>query len=154
MAGVKQLTLCFVIDGERILLGMKKRGFGTGWWNGFGGKIEEGETEEAAARRELVEESGITAHAVAKVGMLDFSFPHEQTELRVHVFTASDFEGQPAESEEMAPRWFGFDEVPFEHMWPDDRLWFPLMLAGKRFEGRFVMGEGNTLLSYELKEVA
>ncbi len=38
---------------------MKKRGFGIGKWNGFGGKIEAGETIEAAAIRELFEESAL-----------------------------------------------------------------------------------------------
>ena len=35
--------LCFVYDEQRILLGMKKRGFGEWKWNGFGGKLEDGE---------------------------------------------------------------------------------------------------------------
>ena len=39
-----------------MLLGMKKRGFGTGKWNGFGGKVEVGETVADAAQRELEEE--------------------------------------------------------------------------------------------------
>ena len=49
-------------EGERqLLLGRKKRGFGEGKWNGFGGKLEPGETVEEAAVRELQEESGVTA---------------------------------------------------------------------------------------------
>lgn len=36
---------------NQILLGMKKRGFGVGKWNGFGGKIEENETTEEGAKR-------------------------------------------------------------------------------------------------------
>lgn len=44
-------TLVMVLQPPRILLGMKKRGFGAGRWNGFGGKVQEGETIEAGARR-------------------------------------------------------------------------------------------------------
>ena len=51
MASVKLFTNAFIIEPERILLGMKKRGFGAGWWNGFGGKVQSGETIEEAARR-------------------------------------------------------------------------------------------------------
>ena len=40
-----------VIEGDRILLGLKKRVFGEGWWNGFGGKINHNETIEEAAIR-------------------------------------------------------------------------------------------------------
>ncbi|CAN0505072.1 unnamed protein product, partial [Ectocarpus sp. 12 AP-2014] len=36
-------------DSKEILLGMKKRGFGEGKWNGFGGKVESGESVEEAA---------------------------------------------------------------------------------------------------------
>ena len=44
---------------SRLLLGMKKRGFGAGKWNGFGGKIEPGETPRQAAIREIREEAFI-----------------------------------------------------------------------------------------------
>jgi len=42
-----------VLNEGKIILGMKKRGFGVGRWNGFGGKVEEGETIGDAAHREL-----------------------------------------------------------------------------------------------------
>ena len=47
----KILTLAFVIDGKRVLLGYKKRGFGKSWWNGFGGKVHQGESVEDGAKR-------------------------------------------------------------------------------------------------------
>ena len=40
----KILTLVLIREPARVLLGMKKRGFGQGRWNGFGGKVEKGET--------------------------------------------------------------------------------------------------------------
>lgn len=48
---VKVLTLALIRNQQRVLLGMKKRGFGQGLWNGFGGKVEEGETIKEAAKR-------------------------------------------------------------------------------------------------------
>ena len=54
----KLLTLVFLREGEKVLLGMKKRGFGEGKWNGFGGKVEAGETIIEAAAREVKEECG------------------------------------------------------------------------------------------------
>ena len=47
----KLLTLLFIVEPYRVLLGMKKRGFGAGRWNGFGGKVHEDETIEDGARR-------------------------------------------------------------------------------------------------------
>ncbi|KAM9726149.1 oxidized purine nucleoside triphosphate hydrolase isoform 2-T3 [Dama dama] len=43
-------TLVLVLQPQRVLLGMKKRGFGAGRWNGFGGKVQEGETIEDGAK--------------------------------------------------------------------------------------------------------
>nr|XP_053633034.1 oxidized purine nucleoside triphosphate hydrolase-like [Cherax quadricarinatus] len=47
----KLFTLAFIREGNRLLLGYKKRGFGQGRWNAFGGKVEAGETPEEAAVR-------------------------------------------------------------------------------------------------------
>ena len=38
---------------DELLLGMKLRDFGKGYWNGFGGKVDPGETIEEAAVREF-----------------------------------------------------------------------------------------------------
>lgn len=51
MLSPKLLTLVLVVQPGKVLLGMKKRGFGVGKWNGFGGKVQPGETIEDAARR-------------------------------------------------------------------------------------------------------
>ena len=55
----KILTLCLVYQPPKILLGMKKRGFGVGRWNGFGGKVKDGETVKQTVKREMEEEVGI-----------------------------------------------------------------------------------------------
>ena len=46
MVNMRNATLMLIVDENKILLGMKKRGFGEGKWNGFGGKVNEGETIE------------------------------------------------------------------------------------------------------------
>lgn len=50
-ASRKILTLVMVRKTNAILLGLKKRGFGKGKWNGFGGKVEENETVAEGAVR-------------------------------------------------------------------------------------------------------
>ncbi|MBI1984781.1 MAG: 8-oxo-dGTP diphosphatase [Candidatus Wildermuthbacteria bacterium] len=149
----KILTLCIIYEHPRVLLGMKKRGFGQGKWNGFGGKIKEGETIEAAAKRELQEEAGIEVKTLAEAGILDFEFEGNPEILEVHVFKGQDIMGEPLESEEMEPKWFHIDEIPFEDMWPDDKHWLPLLFGGKKFRGRFLFGEEDSILDMALQEV-
>ena len=154
MEGMKKiLTLCIVYQGDRVLLGMKKRGFGEGRWNGFGGKVKEGEDIEEAAKRELREEAGILAEGLQERGILEFTFQNDPAILEVHVFHASRFTGEPVETGEMKPQSFSTGEIPFAYMWPDDKFWLPLFLQGKRFKGTFLFQGMDTLLSHELEEL-
>jgi len=156
----KILTLCMVIKDKKILLGMKKRGFGVGRWNGFGGKIEDGETIEQAAHRELEEEIGIKASEMTKVGIIDFSFENDPKLLEVHIFKVTEYEGNPVESEEMKPEWFAFNDVPFYQMWSDDIFWFPYLLNDKLFKGHFLFDRPSDadysakIITKKLDEVA
>ncbi len=149
----KLLTLCIIHQDPRVLLGMKKRGFGVGRWNGFGGKVQSGETIEDAAKRELQEEAGIEAESLEKVGIVDFEFKGDPEILQVHIFKSTGFYGQPKESEEMKPQWWHVDKIPFKEMWPDDIHWMPLFLSGKKFKGKFLFGESDIILEQELSEV-
>lgn len=132
------MTLCVPIKEDKVLLGIKKRGFGVGRWNGFGGKIEQGETIEQSVMREMYEETGIQDGTIKKMGIIEFSFQDQDKILEVHFFKLVDFTGEPSESEEMKPRWFLFDEIPFNQMWPDDEYWFPLFLKDELFRGLFL----------------
>lgn len=131
----KVYTSAFVIKDDKVLLGYKKRGFGVGKWNGFGGKPNPGESVEQAAARELIEECGIEAIKLEEKALLVFtveSNPEIYDELRI--YTIEDFEGIPVETEEMRPKWFYFKDVPYDQMWEDARLWLPPVLKGKRFK--------------------
>jgi 8-oxo-dGTP pyrophosphatase MutT (NUDIX family) len=144
----KILTLCLTLEEGMILLGMKKRGFGEGRWNGFGGKVEEGETIVEAAVREMEEESGLTAEELEEIGITTFKFLDTGKVLEVHIFNVLKYRGKITETEEMSPQWFELSEIPFEKMWPDDIYWIPLFLKGKKFKGEFVFENNNKLLSH------
>ena len=149
----KVFTLSIIYQHPKVLLGMKKRGFGEGKWNGFGGKVKEGETLEEAARREIEEEVGVIPKNLEKIGIVEFEFQGDPEILEVHFFKISEFTGFPQESEEMKPKWFDIREIPFGQMWPDDKYWFPLLLKGKKFKGKFVFKERDEILDYQLQEV-
>jgi 8-oxo-dGTP diphosphatase/2-hydroxy-dATP diphosphatase len=131
----KILTLAIpCLDGQ-ILLGYKKRGFGAGLYNGFGGKLEVGETIVAGMLRELKEEVNLIATKYDKLGVLNFYYT--EREMEVHVFKVTEFLGEPSESDEMTADWYKPAEIPMAKMWPDDELWLPLFLADRPFAGKF-----------------
>lgn len=148
----KVMNLCFVYDSDKILLGMKKRGFGAGRWNGFGGKVQEGETIEEAAKRELREEINIEVNTLEKKCIFDFHFPDGRI-MNVHVFRILDYSGVPNEGEEMKPQWFKHSEIPYSEMWSDDRLWLPSFLEGKNLRGEFYFDECEKIKNYNFEEV-
>ena len=52
----------------------------------------------------------------------------------------------------MQPRWFKHSDIPFDQMWPDDKLWYHLMLTGKYFNGYFKFEGLTNLLHYDITE--
>lgn len=147
---IKKYTLCLIHQHPMILLGMKKRGFGTGKWNGFGGKVEKNENIEEAAKREIKEEAEIEAQTIEKIGINRFEFLNNPEIMEVHIFRADNFSGNPAEIDEMKPKWFHINEIPFDEMWPDDKHWFPLFLENKKFEGYFLFDENENIIKHQL----
>jgi 8-oxo-dGTP pyrophosphatase MutT (NUDIX family) len=149
IAELKQTNLVFLRREGEVLLAMKKR-FGSGRWNGAGGKVEAGESEEAAARREVSEEIGVTVGVLREVAQLVFYFADNLEDplqnIHCRVYMCDEWEGEPAESEEMAPQWFDETAIPYDEMWPDDRYWLPEVLAGKYVEATFLFGEGDVVL--------
>jgi 8-oxo-dGTP diphosphatase len=141
---VDRATLLFVIRNDRVLLIRKKRGLGAGKINGPGGKLDPGETWREAAIREVEEEIQITPSGVTERGELRFQFVDGYS-IHVRVFVADDFAGTPAETDEAVPLWFSLDAVPYEEMWEDDILWFPMMFAGETFTGRFIFDDDAML---------
>ena len=149
----KVLTLCIIHQHPKILLGMKKRGHGEGKWNGFGGKVENGETIEEATKREMKEESGVEIEEMNKLGILEFEYQDGSGNMEVHIFYVTEFKGNPIESEEMKPKWFNVNEVPYNQMWPDDKYWLPMFLKEKRFKGKFLFDEFNKIIDHSLLEI-
>ncbi|KIM32967.1 hypothetical protein M408DRAFT_326650 [Serendipita vermifera MAFF 305830] len=162
-SAVKMFTNAFVINTakQQMLLGYKKRGFATGVYNGFGGKVDIGETSLEAAHRELKEEAGIEA-SLEHCGVLFFYQEGHQYAHFIDIYRADSWTGEPTETDEMKPQWFqipslsgslvnlaedlakteqGGSEtshttIPLHRMWKDDVLWYPLLLSKRRFIGR------------------
>jgi 8-oxo-dGTP diphosphatase len=146
----ERATLVFVIDGGKVLLIRKKRGLGAGKINGPGGRIEPGESAEACAVREVKEELDVVPVGVSHRGELSFQFV-DGFSIHAEVFVATACEGEPRETEEAVPLWCPLGDIPYSEMWADDAIWFPLLLAGKCFTGRFVF-DGDAMLDSDVRE--
>lgn len=133
----KVLTLAFLLKNKEICLAMKKRGFGEGNWNGFGGKVEEGESIESGAVREIKEESNVSVREndLEKVAIVEFIFK-DGKHLVVHTFFIRTWKNEPEETEEMKPEWFLFENIPYENMWADDPHWLPRTINGEKLVGK------------------
>src|SRR5258708_7078234 len=128
----------------RVRLGFRKGGLGAGGGVGRGGNSEDGEEPAEAAVREVAEESGlnVTASALTRVACLRFIFPTRPSwDQTADVFMTADFAGEPAESDEVVPRWFASDALPFDGMWDDARYWMPLVFAGHRVTADITFAE-------------
>jgi 8-oxo-dGTP pyrophosphatase MutT (NUDIX family) len=149
------LTLLYLVKESQVLLALKKRGFGEGRYNGVGGKLKQNETVEQALVRECEEEIGITPNDFDKMAEITFDeyMNGESTIAHVHIYTSKDWNGEPSESEEMSPKWFDNDKLPFEIMWPNDTYWLPQVLEGKKLIGHFKLDKNDLVLSHDVKIV-
>jgi mutator protein MutT len=152
----KVCTLLFLIRDDEVLLAMKKRGFGADRYNGVGGKIDPGETIEQALVRECQEEIEVTPTHYWKVAEHDFTQKESKSPWRmyVHVYLCDEWEGEPVETEEMAPEWFKVTNVPYDAMWQDDVLWLPQVLTGEKLTGIFTFDEKDNMLTHDIKKTA
>jgi 8-oxo-dGTP diphosphatase len=124
-------------SGPEVLLGHKKTGFGVGKWVGLGGHIEDGEKPVSAAVREVQEESSLVvpADSLHHMASIQFVFPARPSwDQTAQVYVTWVFDGEAEESDEVSPRWFGEDELPFALMWDDAKYWVPAVLAGQRVD--------------------
>lgn len=141
---VHYANLCFVLDGEQVLLIRKKRGLGAGKINGPGGKLDPGETALESAIREVEEELGIVPQKLEDRGVIRFQFTDGYS-LHCAIFIARAYEGTPIETPEAIPLWTPISAIPYHEMWEDDRHWLPQVLAGATINAWFVF-DGEKML--------
>ncbi len=151
-----ETTLALLIKKDKILLAKKKRGFAKNKYNGIGGKLKPNENPELAMIRETEEEINVTPLKYEKVGLIEFEeyYKNELEFIKMHVYKIDKWVGIPKETEEMCPKWFNVNKIPYEKMLPDDSYWLPLILENKKIKAYFKFAEDWQLLANEIEILA
>ena len=121
-------TLVHLIKGGKYLMlhRVKKEGdYNKDKWIGVGGKFEPRESPEECARRETLEETGLT------IGKMDYrgivTFVYQDITEYMHLFTSEDFSGEMKDCDEGNLEWVDISEVCNLPIWEGDKIFFKLM---------------------------
>lgn len=115
---------CFVVRNGRFLMGRRHGAHGAGTWSVPGGWIEWGESPEAAAIREVREETGMLVVDARVAAATTTSHPEGMCSVTLWM-VARWASGEPVviEPEKYAEhRWYGLDEAlpaPLFEVWED-----------------------------------
>jgi len=155
---MREVSLVLLIKENQILLAMKKRGFGVGRWNGVGGKIDKelGDSNVLdSAIRETKEEIVVNIKNPEKYAIIDFYFPKSKKHFnqQVHIYMVKEWGGEPEETEEMKPKWFDIQNIPYNNMWDDDKFWLPLFLKNKKTKCKFFFDDDDKIINKEINIV-
>jgi ADP-ribose pyrophosphatase YjhB (NUDIX family) len=145
------MTLCLLRKGNDLLMGLKKVRWGAGNYNGYGGKLEHGETLEECIKREVKEESGLDLLEFEKRGVI--TFQNVDLNVEVHIYEGLSWVGEAIETDEMTPIWLNIDNLPYEKMWTSDKYWHPYFFNRDYFEGWLIFDENHQVLDSNIVKI-
>ena len=103
-------TAIFLWRGESVLLlkGAPTKRLWANKYNGLGGHVERGEDALSAAKRELLEETGLTTDLwLCGTAIVDAG----QAGIALYIFSGELSEGEPKPSKEGLAEWVSFDRI-------------------------------------------
>lgn len=124
-----EVVAAVLASGGKILATARGYGAFKGFWEFPGGKVEPGETLEAALTRELREELAIEVSVGELLGTIDYEYP--EFFIRLHCFSCEILGGELKLLEHSAARWLPRRELPALNWLPAD-LEIVRQLAGEK----------------------
>ena len=131
---MKETTLCYLEkDGCWLMLHRirKKQDLNEGKWIGVGGKLEERESPEDCARREIREETGLEVRELCFRAVITFLSDRWEDE-QMYLFTSSDFYGELKDCDEGVLEWVPVEKVMNLPSWEGDRIFLEKLMRGDR----------------------
>ena len=151
MSSVINSSLIYIEkDGKYLMLHRvkKEKDLNKDKWLGVGGKFEFGESPEECARREALEETGLTLKNLHYRGIVTFLYG-DITEY-MHLFTSTSFDGRIKECDEGNLEWVDKHDVYNLPIWEGDKIFFKLIEYHKTpFFSLKLVYEGDTLIHSE-----
>jgi 8-oxo-dGTP diphosphatase len=128
---VIEVVAALIWEGNRLLIGQRPAHKARGLlWEFVGGKVEPGETKEAALVRECREELGVTV----SVGPVFMELQHPYPDVVVHLtlFAVRILQGEPQRLEHVDLRWITPEEIPQYAFCPADEPILQKLLRARR----------------------
>ena len=140
----ERATLVYLARGDSVLLIRKLRGHGEGKVNAPGGRIEAGGVgrgvrDSGSRRRGRHSRPGARTARVVALRRPDGKASPWQDMLSFH----RTFAAPTARTAEADPFWCRMDEIPYDEMWENDRIWLPRVLRGERIRADFRFCRGR-----------
>ncbi|MEE9429624.1 MAG: 8-oxo-dGTP diphosphatase [Melioribacteraceae bacterium] len=149
---MKLATLCYIIDGDKTLMlyrNKKENDYHEGKWNGLGGKLEQGETPEECAIREVYEESGFVVSEPEMKGLITFPMFDGVDDWYVWAFVFKKFKGKQIDSPEGTLEWIENKKLTELNLWDGDKIFIPWLFQDKCFSAKFIYEDGE-FISHEV----
>lgn len=127
-------TLCYMEKDESFLMlhrTKKVNDINKDKYIGVGGHIEHGESPEECIRREILEETGLTAGKIDIRGLITFVI--DDYDEYSFLYTCSDFSGELKECNEGELTWIPKKDVEKLPIWEGDKIFFRLLEERKDF---------------------
>ena len=125
----KQIEVVAAIIRREDRIFATQRGYGPwkDWWEFPGGKIEPGESAEAALLREIREELGVGIAIGEKLTTVEWDYP--EFHLRMQCFLSALQDGEPMLKEHESARWLSYKELHDVKWLPADDGLLPLIAS-------------------------
>ena len=150
---MKLTTLCYIENEEKYLMlhrVKKVNDQNHDKWLGVGGKFEEGESPEECLLREVKEETGLTLTNYRFRGLVTFVSNEFENEY-MHLFTATEYEGNMTECDEGELVWVLKSELENLNLWEGDKIFFRLLEEDCGFFSLKLRYEGERLVETKVE---
>jgi len=113
------------------------------------GTVEQGETHEQTALREVKEETGLTLTSYRARGVITFISNEWGTEY-MHLFTSDQFTGEMADCDEGELVWVSKKKIKDLKLWEGDKIFLRLLDECEEYFSLKLVYEGDTLVDKKL----